>query len=88
VYESCSNAFAPDISSSDITIYNGSYNYMQEKGGYGRAGVPIDGMPLEEWQAKTLTHEIDFHVRNDLGQKRNSENLEHRNKVKDAEMWK
>jgi len=88
VYKSCSNAFAPDISSSDITIYNGSYNYMQEKGGYGRAGVPIDGMPLEEWQAKTLTHEIDFHVRNDLGQKRNSENLEHRNKVKDAEMWK
>ena len=88
VYKSCSNAFAPDISSSDITIYNGSYNYMQEKGGYGRAGVPIDGMPLEEWQAKTLTHEIDFHVRNDLGQRENSENLEHRNKVKDAEMWK
>ena len=88
VYKSCSNAFAPDISSSDITIYNGSYNYMQEKGGYGRAGVPIDGMPLEEWQAKTLTHEIDFHVRNDLGQRENSENLEHRNTVKDAEMWK
>ena len=88
VYKSCSNAFAPDIVSSDITIYNGSYNYMQEKGGYSRAGVPIDGMPLEEWQAKTLTHEIDFHVRNDLGQKKNSENLEHKNKVEDAEMWK
>lgn len=88
MHKSCSNAFAPDISSSDITIYNGSYNYMQEKGGYSRAGVPIDGMPLEEWQAKTLTHEIDFHVRNDLGQKKNSEDLEHRNKVKDAEMWK
>lgn len=88
VRKSCSNAFAPDISSSDITIYNGSYNYMQEKGGYSRAGVPIDGMPLEEWQAKTLTHEIDFHVRNDLGQKKNSEDLEHRNKVRDEEMWK
>ena len=88
VYKSCSNAFAPDISSSDITIYNGSYDYMQRKGGYSRAGVPIDGMPLEEWQAKTLTHEIDFHIRNDLGQRDNSENLEHRNKVKDAEMWK
>ena len=84
---SCSNAFAPDISSSDITIYNGSYDYMQRKGGYSRAGVPIDGMPLEEWQAKTLTHEIDFHIRDDLGQRMDSENLEHRNKVKDAEMW-
>jgi RHS repeat-associated protein len=85
---SCSNAFAPDISSSDITIYNGSYDYMQRKGGYSRAGVPIDGMPLEEWQAKTLTHEIDFHIRDDLGQRKDSEDLEHRNKVKDAEMWK
>lgn len=84
---SCSNAFAPDISSSDITIYNGSYDYMQRNGGYSRAGVPIDGMPLEEWQAKTLTHEIDFHIRDDLGQRKDSENLEHRNKVKDAEMW-
>ena len=45
-------------------------------------------MPLEEWQARTMTHEIEFHIRKDLGQKENSEYLEHKNKVKDAEMWK
>ena len=86
--KSCSNAFAPDIVSSDVTIYNGSYNYIQEKGGYNRAGVPLDDMPLEEWQAKTLTHEIDFHIKNDLGQTPKSQNLEHSNKVRDADMWK
>ena len=61
---------------------------MQEKGGYSRAGVPIDGMPLEEWQARMLTHEIDFHIKKDLGKTKKASNLEHRNKVRDEEMWK
>ena len=84
-----SNAFAPDIVSSKVMIYNGSYDYMQKsKENYSRAGVSVKGMPLEEWQARTLTHEIDFHIKNDLGKTEKASNLEHRNKVRDEEMWK
>ena len=45
-------------------------------------------MPIEFIQQSQPTGEIDFHIKNDLGQKDNSQNLEHRNKVKDEEMWK
>lgn len=44
-------------------------------------------MSLEDCQARVLTHEIENHIKNDLGQKPNSATYEHSNKVKENDLW-